>query len=209
MSQSERVWLALGVLRNTSEPAARRQRAIKTLVEAFQSDEAPLFVGSHLARMLQALEPLLHDRNEQLRKEIPAVFGALGAATRPNPSPFCAWLVHALHSTSGQAERLPNGLLSMSTWSLLLLSFDECLQLLLRENAAVCIVPCLPEVLERVRAMLDGLDESALATSLAPLLSTLSATEFVQATQVGARAHGRWAHCTHALPLVSRGLAAG
>ena len=55
--------------------------------------------------MLQSLEPLLNDSNAQIRREVPALLGALGAAQAPELRGFFAWVFDAAQRTSSAPEK--------------------------------------------------------------------------------------------------------
>jgi len=134
-------------LLSASEGANRRvQSATQLLALIGCPDSGHSFAQQHCGQLLHAFEQLLHDRNEAVRRQAPLLLGSLGAALRPEPHPFCSWLVHMQRLTSSRQEVLPSGATRPSVWALLLQALHEALVQLQRAGAASCIAPLLPEL---------------------------------------------------------------
>lgn len=163
----------LRVLTSAAEGQAKRlaaASAIRTLILQHRALAMQQFVS-----LLQSLEPLLYDGSDAVRRQMPRLLGALGAAQRPELHAFCHWLVDAIQRHVGQetAGR-------PSVWGLLLITLNECLQQLAHERAIACAVPALPHALGCVRWMLDRIHEPSLLPALLPLLTMCSQPELCE-----------------------------
>lgn len=175
----------LAVLTSSADSQAKRlaaANALRTLILHNPSVAVQQFVT-----LLQHLEPLLYDSSDAVRRQLPRLLGAVGAAQRPDLHGFCRWLVDAFQRHGGQEVAGRPG-----AWGLLLITLNECLQQLVLDRAVACAAPALPHALGCIRWMLDQIHEPSLLPALLPLLTTCSQPELCEVRdRTRARSHAR------------------
>ena len=150
-------------------PLQRRLQTASSLRNVLCAPEHAPFVQQDSSQLLNALEQLLYDRSEQMRRQGPVLIGALAAAMRPNLHLFISWLLYTAQCAA------------QTMWPLILLVIHEALEALVLARDTPCVLPYLPDLLGCMQTLLEGLDEPALTAALLPLLVTFSRAEFAQA----------------------------
>ena len=161
-------------LLTTDAPLPRRLQTASTLRTVLCAPEHAAFVQRDSSQLLNALEQLLYDRTEPIRRQVPVLIGALAAAMRPNLHQFISWLLYTAQCATQNQQNL-------TLWPLVLLMMHEALEALVQARDTPCVLPYLPDLVRCMQTLLEGLDEAALTTALLPLLVSFSRAEYAQA----------------------------
>ena len=123
----------------TDAPLPRRLQTASTLRTVLCAPEHAAFVQRDSGQLLNALEQLLYDRAEPIRRQGPVLISALAAAMRPNLHQFISWL---LYTAQCATQNQQNQTLS----PLVLLVMHEALEALVQARDTPCVLPYLPDL---------------------------------------------------------------
>ena len=123
----------------TDAPLPRRLQTASTLRTVLCAPEHAALVQRDSGQLLNALEQLLYDRAEPIRRQGPVLISALAAAMRPNLHQFISWL---LYTAQCATQNQQNQTLS----PLVLLVMHEALEALVQARDTPCVLPYLPDL---------------------------------------------------------------
>ena len=132
-------------LLTTDAPLPRRLQTASTLRTVLCAPEHAAFVQRDSGQLLNALEQLLYDRAEPIRRQGPVLISALAAAMRPNLHQFISWLLYTAQCAT-QSQQNP------TLWPLVLLVMHEALEALVHARATPCVLPYLPDLVRCTQA---------------------------------------------------------
>jgi len=132
-------------LLTTDAPLPRRLQSASALRTVLCAPEHAAVVQRDSSQLLNALEQLLYDRAEPMRRQGPVLIGALAAAMRPNLHQFISWLLYTAQCAT-QSQQNP------TLWPLVLLVMHEALEALVHARDTPCVLPYLPDLVRCTQA---------------------------------------------------------
>ena len=132
-------------LLTTDAPLPRRLQSASALRTVLCAPEHAAVVQRDSSQLLNALEQLLYDRTEPMRRQGPVLIGALAAAMRPNLHQFISWLLYTAQCAT-QSQQNP------TLWPLVLLVMHEALEALVHARDTPCVLPYLPDLVRCTQA---------------------------------------------------------
>ena len=132
-------------LLTTDAPLPRRLQTASTLRTVLCAPEHAALVQRDSSQLLNALEQLLYDRAEPIRRQGPVLIGALAAAMRPNLHQFISWLLYTAQCATQNQQ-------NQTLWPLVLLVMHEALEALVHARDTPCVLPYLPDLLGCMQA---------------------------------------------------------
>ena len=126
-------------------PLQRRLQTASSLRNVLCAPEHAPFVQQDSSQLLNALEQLLYDRAEPIRRQGPVLIGALAAAMRPNLHQFISWLLYTAQCATQNQQ-------NQTLWPLVLLVMHEALEALVHARDTPCVLPYLPDLLGCMQA---------------------------------------------------------
>ena len=127
-------------LLTTDAPLPRRLQTASTLRTVLCAPEHAALVQRDSSQLLNALEQLLYDRAEPIRRQGPVLIGALAAAMRPNLHQFISWLLYTAQCATQNQQ-------NQTLLPLVLLVMHEALEALVHARDTPCVLPYLPDLL--------------------------------------------------------------